>query len=166
MLVVGLCDAEVDVLDDDGDGDASEMRMWYPLIALTSYGAADDGGRRASSDEDEVRAERPTCPMFRTLMTSASAAAPALLSTGPSSSATPVLSLTQPLTRRSCNAIRTALQSAYAHAEDTPDPAEAHAAVLVPFCNVDGKPGVLLEVRGKLRTHSGEVRYVARCMAS
>ncbi|KAI0820360.1 NUDIX hydrolase domain-like protein, partial [Trametes gibbosa] len=88
-----------------------------------------------------------------------SAAAPALLSTIPSSSGTPVVSLTQPLTRRSCKAIRSALQSAYAQTEDTLDPAEAHAAVLVPFCNVDGRPGILLEVRGKLRTHSGEVSF-------
>jgi hypothetical protein len=37
---------------------------------------------------------------------------------------------------------------------------EPNAAVLIPFCNVDGVPGILLEVRGKLRTHSGEVRCV------
>jgi hypothetical protein len=29
------------------------------------------------------------------------------------------------------------------------------------LCNVDGVPGVLLELRGgKLRSHAGEVRYV------
>lgn len=32
------------------------------------------------------------------------------------------------------------------------------AAVLIALCNVDGQPGILLEVRGKLRTHSGEIR--------
>ncbi|KAG8220877.1 hypothetical protein J3R82DRAFT_2374 [Butyriboletus roseoflavus] len=37
-----------------------------------------------------------------------------------------------------------------------PDPTEPHAAVLVPLCNVNDTPGVLLEVRGKLRTHAGE----------
>jgi|ERR1700722_4186496 len=37
---------------------------------------------------------------------------------------------------------------------------EENAAILIPFCNVDGDPGILLEVRGKLRTHSGEVRCV------
>ena len=36
---------------------------------------------------------------------------------------------------------------------------ERSAAVLIPFCNVNGTPGILLEVRGKLRAHSGEVRY-------
>jgi len=35
-----------------------------------------------------------------------------------------------------------------------------NAAVLIPFCNVRGVPGVLLEVRGKaLRTHSGEISF-------
>ena len=72
----------------------------------------------------------------------------------------PLVSLTDPLTRRNCNAIRDALHSAYPLSEERPDPSETHAAVLVPLCNVDGRPGVLLEVRGKLRTHSGEVRYV------
>ena len=55
---------------------------------------------------------------------------------------------------------RDALASAFSESENRHDASERHAAVLVPFCNVDGKPGVLLEVRGKLRTHSGEVRYV------
>lgn len=35
----------------------------------------------------------------------------------------------------------------------------ANAAVLIPLCNVNSRPGILFEVRGKLRTHSGEVRY-------
>lgn len=34
----------------------------------------------------------------------------------------------------------------------------ARAAVLIPLCNVEGRPGILLEVRGKLRNHGGEVR--------
>ncbi|KAG2056879.1 hypothetical protein BDR06DRAFT_988452 [Suillus hirtellus] len=34
---------------------------------------------------------------------------------------------------------------------------EVNAAVLVPLCNVDGVPGVLLELRGgKLRSHAGD----------
>jgi len=37
-------------------------------------------------------------------------------------------------------------------------PVETHAAVIIPLCNLNGNPGLLLEVRGKLRTHSGEVR--------
>lgn len=102
-----------------------------------------------------------SCPMFRTLMSSASTAA---LSAAGSSSGKSIASLTEPLTRRSCIEIRHALESAYGQSEYALDPAEAHAAVLVPLCNVDGKPGVLLEVRGKLRTHSGEVRYAAAAL--
>ncbi|KAL1943100.1 hypothetical protein VTO73DRAFT_4771 [Trametes versicolor] len=89
-----------------------------------------------------------------------SSASPAALSAAGSSSGKSVVSLTEPLTRRSCIAIRHALEAAYGQAsEHALDPAEAHAAVLVPLCNVDGRPGVLLEVRGKLRTHSGEVSF-------
>ena len=40
------------------------------------------------------------------------------------------------------------------------DRRRGNAAVLIPLCNVRGAPGILLEVRGKLRTHSGEVRFV------
>ncbi|KAI0343085.1 hypothetical protein BDW22DRAFT_1356657 [Trametopsis cervina] len=67
------------------------------------------------------------------------------------------LSLTTPFTRASLNTIRRILTETYA--EDTHNPSETHAAVLVPLCNVNNKPGVLLEVRGKLRTHSGEVSF-------
>lgn len=77
-------------------------------------------------------------------------------------SSKPLISLTEPLTRRTCNIIRDALENAYDQGENAHNPSEAHAAVLVPFCNVNGKPGILLEVRGKLRTHSGEVRYVVQ----
>ena len=38
-------------------------------------------------------------------------------------------------------------------------PTESHAAVLVPLCSLNDNPGLLLEVRGKLRVHSGEVRW-------
>ena len=38
-------------------------------------------------------------------------------------------------------------------------PAETHATVLVPLCNLNDNPGLLLEVGGKLRAHSGEVRW-------
>ena len=108
---------------------------------------------------------RPSCSlssMFRSLASAATASG-AALSASPSK---PLVSLTEPLTRRTCNAIRDALHSAYPQSEDTHDPSETHAAVLVPLCNVDGRPGVLLEVRGKLRTHSGEVRYVFRVFAA
>ena len=71
----------------------------------------------------------------------------------------PASSLTSPLTRRSLDAIKSTLVQAFESEKNQYDPAERHAAVLVPFCNVKDRPGILLEVRGsKLRTHSGEVR--------
>ena len=72
--------------------------------------------------------------------------------------ATSKLSLTAPLTRNSLNTIRSTLEEHYATQIENYDPSEVHAAVLAPFCNLNDKPGILLEVRGKLRTHSGEVR--------
>lgn len=79
------------------------------------------------------------------------------------------ISLTAPLTARSLASIRGALASASPHApssssrqdlsfENTSTGAEINAAVLVPLANVGDVPGVLLEVRGALRTHAGEVR--------
>ncbi|KAK2463666.1 hypothetical protein APHAL10511_004417 [Amanita phalloides] len=39
-------------------------------------------------------------------------------------------------------------------------PKSNQAAILIPLCNVDGKPAILLEVRGKsLRNHPGEVSF-------
>ncbi|KAH9995593.1 NUDIX hydrolase domain-like protein [Russula vinacea] len=68
--------------------------------------------------------------------------------------------LSVPFTRKSLTAIRAALTRA---AQDYPptaaDPKEGHAAVLIPLCNVNDQPSVLLELRGKLRTHSGEVSF-------
>lgn len=67
----------------------------------------------------------------------------------------PVLDIKEPLTPRALGAIREALKDQ----KTMPfNPEEKHAAVLLPLCNVNGRPGVLFEVRGKLRTHSGEVR--------
>jgi len=37
--------------------------------------------------------------------------------------------------------------------QSTPSCTETHAAVLVPLCNLNDNPGLLLEVRGKLRAH-------------
>jgi len=73
----------------------------------------------------------------------------------PLPNATPsYLSLTAPFTRATLKSIRKAL-------ECTPNypinPEENHAAVIVPLCNHQDRPGILLEVRGKLRAHSGEV---------
>ncbi|KAH9975924.1 NUDIX hydrolase domain-like protein [Lactifluus volemus] len=59
---------------------------------------------------------------------------------------TAALSLS-PLSRSSLNVIRSSLTR------------KKHAAVLIPLCNVNDKAGILLELRGKLRTHSGEVSF-------
>ncbi|KDQ61570.1 hypothetical protein JAAARDRAFT_31027 [Jaapia argillacea MUCL 33604] len=70
----------------------------------------------------------------------------------------PYFSLTSPLTQASLANIRNALS-----ASSTPFPensSETCASVLIPFCNVDDKPGILLEVRDKkMRNHSGEVSF-------
>lgn len=75
----------------------------------------------------------------------------------PSIASSSLISLTKPITPNTLQALRNLL--------NRPDPATPpttprSAAVLIPFCNVGGKPGILLEVRSKsLRTHSGEIRY-------
>ncbi|KAF9778415.1 NUDIX hydrolase domain-like protein [Thelephora terrestris] len=69
-----------------------------------------------------------------------------------------IVSLTSPFTRRSLRTVKEALSAAYT-TEYAINPTETHAAVLVPLCNLNGAPGLLLEVRGKLRTHSGEVSF-------
>ena len=71
----------------------------------------------------------------------------------------PAFSLASPLTRTSLNNIKTILAQNFDHEQNQFDAAERHAAVMVPLCNVNDRPGILLEVRSsKLRTHSGEVR--------
>ena len=75
-----------------------------------------------------------------------------------------IVSLTSPFTRRSLRTIKDALSAAYT-TKYSIDPTETHAAVLVPLCNLNGNPGLLLEVRGKLRSHSGEVRWAPFCFA-
>ncbi|KAK7687940.1 hypothetical protein QCA50_009159 [Cerrena zonata] len=69
------------------------------------------------------------------------------------------LSLSSPLTRSTLNSIRKTLETIYPEHDIHYDPSETHAAVLVPLCNINNRPGILLEVRGKLRTHSGEVSF-------
>ncbi|KAI0726706.1 NUDIX hydrolase domain-like protein [Fomitopsis betulina] len=66
--------------------------------------------------------------------------------------------ITTPFTSSSLSTIRTTLANAHA-GPNIRDAGESHAAVLIPLCNVNGQPGVLLEVRGQLRTHSGEVSF-------
>ena len=75
-----------------------------------------------------------------------------------------IISLT--FTLNTLHTLRTAL---IPYAATCVIPGEANAAVLVPLCNVDGVPGVLLELRGgTLRSHASEVRYawtVARAVS-
>ncbi|KLO19278.1 hypothetical protein SCHPADRAFT_67935 [Schizopora paradoxa] len=71
-----------------------------------------------------------------------------------------LFSVTSPLTGPSLIAIRNALQ--HAISQQPRIHADSHlvnAAVLIPLCNVNNTPGLILEVRGKLRTHSGEVSF-------
>ncbi|KAN0088553.1 hypothetical protein V8E55_005610 [Tylopilus felleus] len=88
--------------------------------------------------------------LFRTLMTATTT------SVAPLSS---IISLTAPFTRASLAKIRDTLASGVNQDGIAPDPTEPHAAVLVPLCNVNNTPGVLLEVRGQLRSHAGEVSF-------
>lgn len=78
------------------------------------------------------------------------------------SSASSLISLTEPLTRASLSRVKHALSHYHSHThQGTLNDNETHAAVLIPMCNVNNRPGVLLEVRGKeMRNHSGEVRCI------
>ena len=79
------------------------------------------------------------------------------------------LSTNKPITPQTLIHIRNALNIALSKSEkgstlDTKKHSgswisnEQHAAVLIPLANVNDVPGILLEVRGALRTHAGEVR--------
>ena len=69
-----------------------------------------------------------------------------------------------PFSRKSLTEIRAALVRE--HSPVAVDPKEEHAAVLIPLCNVNDQPGILLELRGKLRTHSGEIRCATQRSSS
>jgi len=75
-----------------------------------------------------------------------------------------LISLTNPITPSTLQTLKNVLSrtpSASKDAINDPSLKSRHAAVLIPFCNVGGEPGILLEVRAKgLRSHSGELRYV------
>ncbi|KAF8075060.1 NUDIX hydrolase domain-like protein [Lyophyllum atratum] len=75
----------------------------------------------------------------------------------------PLLSLTQPFTPRTLNTLRAVLahaSSSRIRSDAGPQMTPGNAAILIPFCNVRGVPGILFEVRGKaLRTHSGEISF-------
>lgn len=96
--------------------------------------------------------------MFRTLTTTSTAASSRLPFPNLTAASIP------PFTRKSLTAIRAALtRAAQDYTPIAANPKEGHAAVLIPLCNVNDQPGILLELRGKLRTHSGEVRYGLSC---
>lgn len=73
------------------------------------------------------------------------------------------ISLDEPLTRRSLEQIGARLPQNLLHGlsdsslDNTPNLPKT-AAVLLALANVENKPALILEVRGKLRTHSGEIR--------
>ncbi|CAE7154444.1 unnamed protein product [Rhizoctonia solani] len=83
----------------------------------------------------------------------------------------PHLSLTSPITRNTLHSLRKrfgVVRSKYPQEPKWPftptsilaeEDSRPRAAVLVPLCNVNGRPGLLLEVRGKLRNHGGEVSF-------
>ena len=75
-----------------------------------------------------------------------------------------LISLTKPITPNTLRALRDLLK----RPDPPPSPTTLQsAAVLIPFCNVGGEPGILLEVRSKsLRTHSGEIRWELLCILS
>ncbi|KAI0255849.1 NUDIX hydrolase domain-like protein [Lactifluus subvellereus] len=102
-----------------------------------------------------ARAPGSLAGMLRTFTTTATNTSSGIL---PHPNLTAALS--SPFTRSSLTTIRTALtRSAQDYTLAAADSKEKHAAVLIPLCNVNDKPGILLELRGKLRTHSGEVSF-------
>jgi hypothetical protein len=122
---------------------------------LSSLGEECNGGHECGRQDMMILTLGVLLRMLRTLTSTAA------------SSRLPHPNLTAgsiPFTRKSLTAIRAALtRAAQDYTPITADPKEGHAAVLIPLCNVNDQPGILLELRGKLRTHSGEVRYGPYC---
>ncbi|KAF5316525.1 hypothetical protein D9619_006381 [Psilocybe cf. subviscida] len=81
----------------------------------------------------------------------------------PSFVAGAAISLTKPFTPSTLKTIKSALQHRSGQANNAlthPSSNKHHAGVLIPFCNIGGEPGILLEVRAKsLRSHSGEISF-------
>jgi len=79
----------------------------------------------------------------------------------------PVLNVQKQFTARSLASVRSALRSAQIEAAQREPVSRSSilqskptdAAVLIPLCNVNQQPGILFEVRGKLRSHAGEVSF-------
>ncbi|KAG8946083.1 hypothetical protein FRC04_012061 [Tulasnella sp. 424] len=72
----------------------------------------------------------------------------------------PYFTLDKPFTSQSLASIRQRLSEAFPGEESpTLGTSPRTAAVLIPLCNVESRPGLLFEIRGKLRHHSGEVSF-------
>ncbi|KAL5531615.1 hypothetical protein ACEPAG_4492 [Sanghuangporus baumii] len=70
------------------------------------------------------------------------------------------VSLAAPFTPRSLVFVRNALSEVLRNSIPfQSENAELNAAVLIPLANVNEAPGVLLELRGALRSHGGEVSF-------
>lgn len=87
-----------------------------------------------------------------------------LTAAGAGAASTPQIPLHAPLTPKTLLKIQSLLNESVENAYSNPNAhsdkdRDATATVLVPLCNVNGQPGILFQVRGKLRTHSGQVRY-------
>ncbi|KAL0953518.1 hypothetical protein HGRIS_004742 [Hohenbuehelia grisea] len=88
---------------------------------------------------------------------------------GPAVLSSTLLSLRSPLTRQALDTLRTALASNDAPSRhpvsdvngiNASTGKQGQAAVLLPLCNVNNIPGIILEVRAKsLRSHSGEISF-------
>lgn len=73
------------------------------------------------------------------------------------------IALDAPLTRRTLEQVATRLPRDLFNKPPNPSLSNIPtlprcAAVLLALANVEDKPAIILEVRGKLRTHSGEIR--------
>lgn len=98
--------------------------------------------------ETQEQTTFPVMPLGTTLST-----------TAPAFGSSPLFSLAKPFTRRTLKIIRDCLSQHKTTYKPALGGARQHAAVLIPFCNVGGVPGILLQVRAKaMRSHSGEVR--------
>jgi len=72
-----------------------------------------------------------------------------------------LLNLSKPFTPKSLRALRRILSDAQQLERQQLQlgSKSRNAGVLIPLCNVEGRPGILFQVRARnLRSHSGEVR--------
>jgi len=144
-----------------------DIRIWYPLIAargaflcrvkrrrrfrrfscadITSHGLMSYPAMGGPWHErSQCKVDTPSW-----LFTMSPGAAQSIASTS-------LISLSKPFTRGTLRSIRQLLNTNKSY-EEYQHP--KNAAVLIPFCNVNGEPSILFEMRSKaLRSHSGEIR--------